>query len=206
MPASSTAAPRSPAPLPRLRSRGGSGAGSSDQPPANLTVPAGTPGRRHPRAASRSGDIDVAEFLAVARSTLTAQRTFRVHQLQQLDGAQPDPVTDAARAEIHRALQEAARSVLRDIDSALGRLQQGTYTRCPHCGETISVHRLRALPMTLLCGRCQRATAGRTGAEPADLRRRPHPVETVPRPEPLFHRSRVIRPFRPALDTARAGR
>jgi DnaK suppressor protein len=154
-------------PLPRLRSRGGWGAGASDQPPANLTVPASTPGRGHPRAASRSADIDAAEFLAVARSALTAQRTFRVHQLQQLHRTQPDPVTDAARAEIHCDLQKGARSALRNIDSALRRLQRGTYTRCPQCGDAISEHRLRALPMTLLCGRCQRAIAVPTGAEPA---------------------------------------
>lgn len=156
MTAPSTASARSPEPLPRLRSRGGSDAGSSGQP-----------GRRNPRAASVSASAPTAEFIATARSALRAQRSFRIHQLQQLDATPSDPETDPARTEIHRALRAAARSVLRDIDVALRRIQRGSYGRCPRCGGTISAHRLRVLPMTTLCGECQRATAGRPGAAPA---------------------------------------
>ena len=94
MTASSTATARSPEPLPRSRSRGGSGAGSSDRPPVTLKVPAGTPGRRNPRAARPFADIDTPESLAVTRSALTAQRTFRIQQLQQLDAFPPDTLTD----------------------------------------------------------------------------------------------------------------
>ena len=166
MTTSSTATTRSPEPLPRSRSRGGSGAGSSDQPPVTLKVPAGTPGRRNPRAAGAFADVDMPEFLAVARSALTVQRTFRLHHLQQLNATCPHPATDRARAEIHHALRAGAKMALRDIDSALGRIHRGSYGRCPRCGDTISVHRLRVLPMTVLCGRYQRATVERTGAEP----------------------------------------
>jgi DnaK suppressor protein len=196
MTVSATATVRSPEPLPRSRSRGGSGAGSSDQPPFSLKVPAGGPGRRNPRTAKPLADVAIADFLAVARSALTAKRKFRIHQLRQLNATCPHPSADPARAEIHRALQVAARSALRDIDSALGRIRQGSYGRCPRCGETISVHRLRALPMTLLCGRCQRATAGRTGGEPGH-------TSTGSR---LLHGSGVIRPLRTVPDTTRAGR
>ena len=140
MTTSSTATARSPVPLPRLLSRGGSGAGSSDQPPVTLTVPAGTPGRRNPRAARRFADLDVAEFLEVARSTLTALRTFRIHQLQELDAFSPDPVTDHRRAKIHRAQRAAARSALSEIELALRRIQHGSYARCSRCGDAISAH------------------------------------------------------------------
>jgi RNA polymerase-binding transcription factor DksA len=98
------------------------------------------------------------EFMAVARSALTVQRTFRLHQLQQLSATCPHPATDRARAEVHHALWAAAKMALRDIDSALGRIHRGSYGRCPRCGDTISVRRLSVLPMTVLCGRCQRAT------------------------------------------------
>jgi RNA polymerase-binding transcription factor DksA len=147
MTATSTAATRSHKPLPRSRSRGGSGAGSSE-----LSL------RRNPRAPSPPADNDTAEFLTVARSALTAQRTFRIHQMQQLDTSLPDPVTDPARTEIHGALRDAAMSALRDIEAALRRIQRGSYGRCPRCGRTISVERLRALPMALLCGGCQHDT------------------------------------------------
>ena len=155
MTASSTATARSSEPLPRLRSRGGSGAGSSDYP-----------GRRNPRAAGPSQTIQSPEFLASARATLMAQRSFRVQQLQELDTAGADAESDAARREVRLALRTAAWSALREIDAALRRIRQGNYGRCPRCGDALSVERLRALPMTRFCGRCQRATAERsvTGA------------------------------------------
>jgi RNA polymerase-binding transcription factor DksA len=88
-----------------------------------------------------------------------AERRFRAQQLQQLSEAAPDAETDPARREIHLALQAAARTALRDIDAALRKIRQGSYGRCPRCGDALSVERLRALPMTSLCGVCQRATA-----------------------------------------------
>ena len=155
MTASSTATARFSEPLPRLRSRGGSGAGSSDYP-----------GRRNPRAAGPSQTILGPEFLASARATLMTQRGFRVQQLHELDTAGSDAGSDAARREVRLVLRTAGWSALREIDAALRRIQQGTYGRCPRCGDALSVERLRALPMTRLCGRCQGATAKRpvTGA------------------------------------------
>jgi len=172
MTASSTAPARFPETLPRLRSRGGPGAGSSDQP-----------GRRNPHTESPIADVDVAEFLAVAQSALTTQRTFRIHQLQQLDFLPPDLVTDPSRAEIHRALRTAARSALRDIEVALRRIEQGSYGRCSRCGDTISVYWLRALPTAALCGRCARTTARCAGAEPGRPATSPHQVVTRSAPE-----------------------
>ena len=149
MTASPTATRWPSEPLPRLRSRGGSGAGSSDYP-----------GRRNPRAAGpRPASKDTAELLATAEATLKAERRFRGQQLQQLGEYAPEVEPDPARREIHLALQAAARSALRDIDAALRRIRQGSYGRCPRCGDALSAERLGALPMTSLCGRCQRATA-----------------------------------------------
>lgn len=146
----STAAGRSPKPLPHSRSRGGSDAGS-----------AGQPGRRNPRATGQDAGSDMTEYITAARSVLRAQRGFRIHQLQRLDEACPDPATDPGRSEVHRALREAARSTLRDIEAALHRMQEGTYGSCPRCHGTISIERLRALPMAPLCGRCQHAPAAK---------------------------------------------
>lgn len=153
MTAPSTVTARSPETPPHSRSRGGSDAGSS-----------GHPDRGNPPSTSPSADLDWAEFIAAARSTLRTQRVFRIHQLQQLDETRPDPATDPARSDVHRALREAARSALRDTEAALRRIQQGAYSRCPRCGGTIAIARLRALPMAPLCRRCQRATVTRPGA------------------------------------------
>ena len=181
MTAVSTATARSPEPLPRSRSRGGSGAGSSDQPPVTLrSPPARLAGGTRASETVRGGDTP--ESLAVTRSALTAQRTFRLHQLRQLDAFPPDTLTDPARAEIHHALRAAARSALRDIDSALSRIQQGSYGRCPPCGDTISVHRLRALPMTPVWAMPARHSRAhrRRARQPSQG---PHPVETVTPPK-----------------------
>ena len=160
MTASPTATRWPSEPLPRLRSSGGSGAGSSDYP-----------GRRNPRAAGRRSDSkDAAELLATARATLLAQRRFRAQQLRQLGEYAPEVEPDPARREIHLALRAAARSALRDIDAALRRIRHGNYGRCPTCGGALSVERLRALPMTSLCGRCQRAAAMAAAAESKTLK------------------------------------
>jgi DnaK suppressor protein len=186
---SSTRAPRSShLRLPRLRSRGGWGAGSSDQP-----------GRRNPRAASHKDDRALpqpkaplkaerrvtgrpVEFLEAARAELLMQRTFRVHQMSQLDTALADIATDAARTEIHVALQEAARSVLDVIDKALHRIRQGKYGRCPRCGDALSLGRLGALPMAPLCGRCRRTEDVPDCLEPVPPSRGAPPVSGWPRP------------------------
>jgi DnaK suppressor protein len=149
MAASSTApAPvRSPEIPPRLRSRAGRDAGSSDQDD-----------RRTPRPSGPARESPSAKLLATATATLAAQRRFRIEQLLELGTSSPDPAIDPGRAEVHVTLQEAARSALRDIGAALRRIQQGSYGRCPSCGDTMTIDRLRHLPMAPQRERCQRAT------------------------------------------------
>ena len=150
MTTSSTVTAKTPEPLPRLRSRGAAGAGSSEYS-----------GRRNPRATGRSVSIRSAEVLASARATLLAQRSFRVQQLRELNTVAPDSELDAARSEVHRTLRAAAVSALRDIDAALRRIRQGSFGRCATCGDELSVERLNALPVARSCGRCQVAAARR---------------------------------------------
>jgi hypothetical protein len=46
---------------------------------------------------------------------------------------------------------------LDDIEAALARLEAGTYGACIHCGRTIMLKRLTALPYVSGCNRCMRA-------------------------------------------------
>jgi DnaK suppressor protein len=92
--------------------------------------------------------------VATARRQLVRHRAFRVNQLAQLDA--DDAESDVARREINAALRAAARSVLAEIDAALRRIERGRYGRCPRCGGHLSMDRLCALPMSSLCGSCQR--------------------------------------------------
>src|SRR5262245_19191753 len=53
---------------------------------------------------------------------------------------------------------ESATAKLREVRSALDRIQNGTYGICEECEEPISVKRLIALPSAALCIRCQEAS------------------------------------------------
>ena len=44
---------------------------------------------------------------------------------------------------------------LREIEDALDRLADGTYGICENCGEAIPIERLKVLPFTTYCVRCQ---------------------------------------------------
>lgn len=138
---------------PHSRSRGGIDA-----------VSFGRPGRRKPRRPRSKGSGEAnrpacglpAEFIEAARRELNRQRAFRISQLIQLDVTRPEALVDAVRKEVHAKLSAAALTVLSDIDSALRRIDHGTYGCCQRCGEPMSRRRLTALPMASQCGSCQR--------------------------------------------------
>lgn len=62
--------------------------------------------------------------------------------------------TDLAAHEIQQnirfGLQALERRMLQEIDSALSRIEQGTYGLCEETGEPIELDRLRAIPWTRL--------------------------------------------------------
>ena len=45
--------------------------------------------------------------------------------------------------------------LLRQVETALDRMDEGTYGACMHCEDPITEKRLRALPWAILCVRCQ---------------------------------------------------
>jgi len=51
--------------------------------------------------------------------------------------------------------------LLREIEDALRRLEQGTYGTCMECEEPISIKRLNAVPWARYCVTCQEAIATR---------------------------------------------
>lgn len=66
---------------------------------------------------------------------------------------------DAAQTTSERAqvlsIVDGLRQRLEDIDSALDRVEKGTYGRCVRCGNEISPERLEAVPTAALCIRCK---------------------------------------------------
>ena len=69
-----------------------------------------------------------------------------------------DPA-DRATAESDRAftlrIRDRERRLIRKIQSALKRIDDGTYGICDECGEEIAIPRLKARPVTRLCINCK---------------------------------------------------
>jgi DnaK suppressor protein len=63
----------------------------------------------------------------------------------------------SASVEKERAFEygEAGVNVLREIDTALGKLKAGTYGVCELCGKPIGVKRLKVVPSARLCIKCK---------------------------------------------------
>ncbi|RKZ01817.1 MAG: TraR/DksA family transcriptional regulator [Candidatus Hydrothermota bacterium] len=50
--------------------------------------------------------------------------------------------------------------IVREIDEALKRIEQGKYGLCERCGNLIERERLKLLPWTRLCSKCARLIGG----------------------------------------------
>ncbi|TMK94809.1 MAG: hypothetical protein E6G42_03840 [Actinobacteria bacterium] len=58
--------------------------------------------------------------------------------------------------EIDYSLEENSEQVLKAIDGALQRIEQGTFGICATCGQPISEERLEAIPYATQCIDCRR--------------------------------------------------
>jgi DnaK suppressor protein len=66
-----------------------------------------------------------------------------------------DDATDVFIRERNMALRHNADDLLAQIDTALQRLDTGTYGICVRCGQPIAEERLEALPYATYCIACQ---------------------------------------------------
>ena len=71
-----------------------------------------------------------------------------------------DLATDTIDREIDDTLEENSGNVLREIDAALKRIDEGTYGTCNSCGAEIPEGRLEANPWASLCIDCKRRAEG----------------------------------------------
>ena len=76
------------------------------------------------------------------------------HETNPLDKDSQERSVQLVNEDVLEALDEAGRLELRQIRSALRRLDQGTYGTCDGCGEPISDARLEALPAAEFCIKC----------------------------------------------------
>lgn len=67
-----------------------------------------------------------------------------------------DTATETVEREIGNTLEEHDERLLGAIDSALQRIEDGTYGKCVNCGAPIPEERLEAMPWATLCIDCKR--------------------------------------------------
>ncbi|MGW2821919.1 TraR/DksA family transcriptional regulator [Streptomyces sp. NPDC001443] len=118
-----------------------------------LDTPRTEPGpepRTAPRPEARPERLTAHE----ARQRLEHERNSRLTQLRAIAEAEPstpDPMATAQR--------DTVRRVLKEIDAAFARVQDGSYGDCEGCAKPIPVERLEILPHTRYCVPCQRDAA-----------------------------------------------
>lgn len=99
------------------------------------------------------------------RKTLTAmledaqqKGDSTIEELNDSNEVFADPA-DRATAESDRSftlrIRDRERRLIRKIQAALQRLEDGSYGICDECGEEINVERLKARPVTRLCINCK---------------------------------------------------
>lgn len=86
-----------------------------------------------------------------ARKTMELESNFDTDDL-------PDEIDQAsseyAQSMVFR-LRDREKFLLRKIEKALARIEDGTFGTCERCEEAISAKRLEARPVTTLCIRCK---------------------------------------------------
>jgi DnaK suppressor protein len=116
------------------------------------------------------------------RRYLEVHREEAVRALNRLGEAGSDPsyaqpVADEYAARLSKEpwfdLNKERLLMLRLIEAALSRMQEGNYGQCAACGNPITPRRLDALPWTQYCLACQQKRERRAEAEdpPAKLRK-----------------------------------
>lgn len=72
--------------------------------------------------------------------------------------AQPDTIdesTERRNFEIEVTIKAMEASSLQQVEDALGRIDNGKYGQCHTCERSIPLERLKAIPVTECCVRCQ---------------------------------------------------
>ncbi|MDQ0407126.1 TraR/DksA C4-type zinc finger protein [Streptomyces sp. NBC_01723] len=88
-----------------------------------------------------------------ARQRLEHARATRMTQLRALDES------GQADGRLIAAQQDAIGRVLKEIEAAFARVDDGTYGACLGCGKPVPGERLEILPYTRYCVACQRRAA-----------------------------------------------
>lgn len=102
----------------------------------------------------------VEHALATLRDEHRGSLDEEVEEIGASDNHLAETATATLGREIDYTLGENSGQVLAAIDSALKRIDEGTYGTCVSCGEQIRYERLEATPWVSLCIACKRKAEG----------------------------------------------
>jgi DnaK suppressor protein len=100
---------------------------------------------------------ELRQMLTTQRERVKALRRDQDQEALATPGDTMDVAKTLADVETHATIIEHAEDQLRQIDSALARVDEGRYATCLNCGEEIPIERLEAIPSAIYCVRCQSA-------------------------------------------------
>ena len=103
------------------------------------------------KRAMLSGNMNSLESQALKRSRQDASG-----DLSNMPIHMADIGSDNFEQEFTLGLIENEEEMLRAIDEALERIEDGSYGKCESCGKMITKERLKVLPHASLCIECQR--------------------------------------------------
>jgi DnaK suppressor protein len=88
-------------------------------------------------------------------SSATARKAHWENMESTRHGDFVDQASNDNEVHVNLRLRQTDAKLLRAIDSALSRIENGTYGICTMCGDEISQVRLQAVPWTSLCIACK---------------------------------------------------
>ena len=83
------------------------------------------------------------------------QNKYSPTELSNYDNHPAEMATELYQVELNTALRVHEENILQDIKDALGRISDGSYGACAHCGADIPAERLEVLPYAKLCISCE---------------------------------------------------
>jgi RNA polymerase-binding transcription factor DksA len=107
----------------------------------------------------------VREALEARRAQLTGELGRLAARMRER-GAEAVLDPESAADDVDATLANLKHAMLRRVDTALARLQDGRYGRCTRCGGSIAEARLAALPFAVRCGGCEAARERSSAARP----------------------------------------
>jgi DnaK suppressor protein len=115
------------------------------------------------RMTQEAQPIDPRADLVAERDRLRAELDVEIESPGQMTyGAQAAAASHVFEQQRDLALRERNAQHLEEVESALARLDTGTYGTCTRCGRRIAPARLEAIPWAAQCIDCQREV-GRGG-------------------------------------------